>query len=181
MIFPMIFWEKKEKMTMETKYSHKGTIKIMGFSYKTTMKNDQNLKDIPDFWKDYMKNGQMEKLHKENDIKNHDEYGFCISEGSGTDEIEYVIGVEINNKHEIPSGYKYVEIPSSDYIVFLTEPSNENNFTKSIQGLWGYIWGKWIKETPHKINEEGISYELYNETCMTTENKICEIYITIIK
>jgi AraC family transcriptional regulator len=126
---------------MESKYVSKGTIKITGFSCKTTAKNGQNFRDIPLFWSDYIKNGRMEKLHREN-IKNHDEYGICASENSETGDIEYIIGVEINDDKEIPAGYTYFEIPPSKYAVFSTEPSNENNFTHNIQKLWGYIFSE---------------------------------------
>jgi AraC family transcriptional regulator len=163
---------------MNIEFADRGITRIMGYSYKTTAANGQNLKDIPLFWKNYMQSGQMEKLHKESGVKSHDEYGLCIPKNPEADEMEYIIGVETNNDH-IPAGYAHFEIPASKYAVFSTEPSNENNFTKNIQELWGYIFGTWLRETQQTMDEAGIGYELYDETCMTNENKVCKVYIPI--
>jgi AraC family transcriptional regulator len=164
---------------MAVKYVEKNSLRIMGYSYKTTGRDGQNLEDIPKFWKSYIQDGQMEKLHMEKNLASRHEYGICMPENPANNELEYIIGVEITGRGESPGGYRYLEIPASKYAVFLTEPSDGNNFTNNIQKLWGYIFSKWAKETGRKIDETGISYELYNETCMTKDKKICEIYIPL--
>jgi predicted transcriptional regulator YdeE len=164
---------------MEIRFVSKKKIKIWGYSYKTTI-NNKNVKDIHAFWKDYMQSGKMKKLHKEKNVKSHNEYGFYYLGNSKPGDSEYIIGVEV--KHSSKNNeYRYIEIPAAYYVVFSTMPLKEMNFAENMRKIWEYIFDKWLKETNHRINKNGISFEFYDEIAVPENNKVGEIYISIIK
>ena len=168
-------------IVMEPKMVKKDALKIAGFAIKTTSKNEENAKIIPKFWYDYMINGKQEKLHKETFVKNHDEYGACFPENPEDGEFEYVIGVEVEDGHDIPKEYFVCFIPESLYAVFSTPPSDKENFSKEIQGTWKYIFSEWFPNSGYEFAYGKVDFELYTEQAMGETGKICEIYVPVTK
>ena len=165
---------------MEPKFVTLPAIKLAGFAIKTTSTAGENVKSIPTFWNDYMSGGMMEKLHAENFIKKHDEYGVCFPEDTMTGEFEYVIGVERIDGAEIPSEYHVCEVPPATYAVFSTPPSDAPNFAPAIQGTWNYIFNEWFPESGYEYAPGCNDFELYDDRCMSDEGKVCDIYIPVV-
>jgi len=168
-------------IVMEPKMVKKEAVKIAGFTLKSKTKDGENLKEIPKFWYDYVFNGKQEKIHKESFIKSHDEYGACFPENPENGEFEYVIGLEVKEGHDIPKEYNVCTIPEALYAVFSTPPTDEEKFSKEIQGTWKYIFSEWFPNSGYEFENGKIDYELYTERAMGEKGKICEICIPVVK
>lgn len=166
---------------MEPKFVTLPAVKIAGFTLKTTATDGENNQAIPQFWKDYMTDGRMEKLHAEDFVKKHDEYGACFPEDPETGEFEYVIGVETREGAAIPGDYQIRRLPGATYAVFSTPPSNATNFSNTIQGTWNYIFNEWFAKSGYEYAPNCADFELYDDTCMSDTGKVCAIYIPIVE
>ncbi|MEG0386222.1 MAG: AraC family transcriptional regulator [Solibacillus sp.] len=166
---------------MEPKFVTLPAIKLAGFAIKTTSTDGENSKAIPAFWDDYMSGGKMEKLHAENFIKKHDEYGVCFQVDMETGEFEYVIGVEASESAEIPNDYHVREVPPATYAVFSTPPCSASTFAQNIQGTWNYIFNEWFPTSGYEYAPNCVDFELYDDRCMADEGKICDIYIPVVQ
>ncbi|MCO7124382.1 AraC family transcriptional regulator [Sporolactobacillus shoreicorticis] len=166
---------------MEPKFVTLPAVKIAGYVLKTTATDGENSQAIPQFWKDYMTDGRMKKLHAESFVKKHDEYGACFPEDPQTGAFEYVIGVEPLKEATIPDSYQVRELPSATYAVFSTPPSNAANFVSAIQGTWNYIFNEWFPRSEYEYAPNSADFELYDDTCMTDNDKVCAIYIPVVK
>ena len=168
-------------IVMEPKMVKKDAVKIAGFMLKSKTKDGENLKEIPKFWYDYVFNGRQEKIHKEFFIKSHDEYGACFPENPENGEFEYIIGLEVKEGHDIPKEYNVCTIPEALYAVFSTPPTDEENFSKEIQGTWKYIFSEWFPNSGYEFENGKVDYELYTERATGEKGKICEICIPVVK
>lgn len=164
---------------MEPKFVTLPAVKLAGCVLKTDTK--QSKKAIPEFWGAYMTDGRMNKLHGESFVKVHSEYGACFPENPETGEFEYIIGVEVHDGTEIPEAYQVRELPPSTYAVFSTPPCGADSFVPSIQGVWGYIMGEWFPQSGYEYAPGGVDFELYDERCMSETEKVCDIYIPVLK
>jgi len=156
-------------------------IKLAGHVIKTKNADGENSTDIPAFWDAYMSDGRCEKLHKESFLKKHAEYGACFSVDEETGEFDYVIGVEIKDDATIPPEYHTCVIPAATYAVFSTPPSGAEGFSDSIQGAWQYIFNDWFPTSGYEYAPGCVDFELYDERCMTENDKVCEIWIPVVK
>lgn len=166
---------------LEPKFVTQPAVKLVGFALKTNASNGENSQAIPDFWQDYMHSGKMESLHAERFIHNHDEYGACFPEDPETGEFDYVIGVEPKDGAAIPNNYHVCELPAANYAVFSTPPCNAENFVPTIQGTWNYIFNEWFPQSGYEYASNGADFEKYDNRCMTEVEKVCDIYIPVIK
>jgi AraC family transcriptional regulator len=168
-------------IVMEPKMVKRSVIKLAGYAFKTNSKDGENLKAIPEFWKAYMTDGRMGKLHGESFLKNHAEYGACFPENPENGEFEYVIGVEIKDGLTVPGDYHVCELPDALYAVFSTPPTDDSGFTTAIQGTWQYIFAEWFSKSGYEFDEHGVDFEFYDERCMGKTGKVCDIYIPVVK
>lgn len=168
-------------IVLEPKFVTLPTIKLAGYALKTTTVDGQNSKSIPAFWDAYIADGRMTKLHSENFVKDHAEYGACFPEDPETGEFEYVIGVPPKDGAEIPAGYHICELPPATYAVFSTPPCDAAKFSPTIQGVWDYIFNEWFPRVGYEYAPNCVDFELYDERCMSETGKVCDIYIPVIK
>ena len=164
---------------MDVQFVNREPIKLAGYVMKTSSRNGENFKAIPQFWGAYVSDGRMQKLHSEDFLKAHAEYGVCFPEDADGS-FEYVIGVELKDGAAVPEGYHVCEIPASSYAVFATPPTDGDGFTGIIQQTLSDIFSQWLPQSDKKINEAGLSFELYDERSMSETAKVCEIWIPVI-
>jgi len=166
-------------IVMEPKFVTLPKVKIVGFAFKTTGKESST--SVPDFWLKYLTDGRMEKLHSENFVKSHAEYGACFPEDPKTGEFEYAIGVEPLDDVEIPAEYCVRELPAATYAVFSSPPSPKEEFSKNIQGTWSYIFNEWFPSSEYVYAENCVDFEFYGDLAMSDTEAVCEIYIPVRK
>ena len=165
---------------MEPKLLERGPIKLAGYSLKTTVKDGENLRAIPEFWSAFMTDGRAERLHQAPCLKSHDEYGVCLAGDSPDGGMEYLIGAELKEGAAVPAEFRQCEIPAARYAVFSSPPADGAGFSPAIQETWQYIFGQWLPQSEYRIDEAALSFELYDERCMSENAKVCDIYIPIV-
>jgi AraC family transcriptional regulator len=168
-------------IVMEPKMVKKEAVKIAGFALKTTVNGGQNKTEIPKFWMEYLSDGRCKKLHGENFVKSHTEFGACFPENPENGEFVYVIGVEVKDGCEIPGDYHVCVIPEALYAVFSSPPTDEANFSKEIQGTWKYIYSEWFPNSGYEFANGKVDLELYDKNNMGEKGNICDIYIPVVK
>ena len=168
-------------IVMEPKMVKKEPIKLAGFALKTRTKDGENFKAIPQFWQECMEDGRSEKLHGESFLKSHTEYGACFPENPENGEFVYVIGVEVQDGHDIPNDYHVCTVPEALYAVFSSPPAEKTNFPSSIQGTWKYIYSEWFPNSGYEFDNGKVDFELYDERCMGETGNVCDIYIPVVK
>ena len=169
-------------IVMEPKLLPKASVKLAGFCLKTTTRGGENKRAIPAFWTELIHDGRLKKLHGESFVKEHPEYGACIPLHPENGDMEYLIGVEVNDGAVIPGGYETRVLPEALYAVFTTPPSDEGEkFVASIQGTWGFIYSEWFPNSGYEFDGNGVDFELYDDRCMAKTGKVIDIYIPVVK
>lgn len=168
-------------IVMEPKFVTLPAIKLAGYSLKTNTKDGVNLKEIPQFWTDYLTDGRVVRLQQSEFVKNRTEYGACFPENPEDGEFSYMIGVEVKEDAQIPEEFHTAELPPATYAAFSTPPANQAEFSKRIQGVWDYIMQEWFPSSGYEYAPGGVDFELYGEKCMGENDKVCEIYIPVVK
>jgi AraC family transcriptional regulator len=180
--------EKKEKKQfipscfMEPKIIVKrAAFKLAGFPLAISLQDSKDFKGtikIREFREKCKTDRSLEKLHDESFLKNHVEYGICYFHDDG---LVYVIGVEINNSHNIPAEYNVYTIPEALFAVFTTSPGDEENFSSVSKDAWQYALTEWLPNSGYEFNIDGTAFELYDDRSMSKTEKVCDIYIPIVK
>lgn len=165
-------------IVLEPKMTIIKPVKLAGFAKKINI-NDS--KEISTFWRSYLSDGRCEKLHSEPFLKNQAEYGACFPVDPENGEFEYVIGIEVNDGHQVPNEYHVCIIPEALYAVFTTPPSDNTTFLAALQGTWSYIFSEWFPNSGYEFAEGIVNFEIYDERCMGETGKIEDIYIPVVK
>ena len=123
------------------RYIHMDAFKLIGLS--KTFKVGEGYAECPKLWDFFNANHAREKLVVENGIGT---FALCrnlfedggVTHGKVSD-FEYMIA-GIYNGGEVPSGFKVVEIPASDWAVF----GCNGPLPQSLQALNTYVWNDWL-------------------------------------
>jgi len=166
-------------IVMEPKMIRKSAVKLAGFAVK--IKNKEYTEAFTNLWQEYAFDGRQKKLHGESFLKNHVEYGACFPENPENGEFEYVVGIEVKDKHDIPKDYYVCTIPEALYAVFTPPPSDEENLSSSIQGTYKYIFSEWFPNSGYEFMENGVDFVLCDENCRAETGKFTEINIPVVK
>ncbi|MFG6147728.1 AraC family transcriptional regulator [Halobacillus sp. B23F22_1] len=151
---------------------------IIGYELKTINKDGQNLKDIPQFWQQYIKNKLGETIP--NPLHNKEELGICTDFSPKTGEFVYIIGKEVEKGTQAPEGLVYKSFPELEYAVFTTSKADEDSFPSTIQSTWNHLFTEWFPQSGYE-HQGTLDFELYDERCHGHENKQIDIYIPIKK
>jgi AraC family transcriptional regulator len=168
---------------MEPKIMIKESFKIVGYEFKTTLKDNAHSRDIPAFW-DKCGTGDTEKIlyTSQNTVK-HGEYGICVNINSDSDEFSYVLGVEVSDFGNVKQDMCSIQVPSATYAVFTTPAVEDKDFVASIEGTWRYILEEWFPSSNYEIDDSKLDFEFYDERCHPWEyEKVSmDIYVPVIK
>jgi AraC family transcriptional regulator len=163
---------------MEPKLITKPAFHIIGYELKTRNENGQNNIDIPAFWQQYIQNKLGHNIP--NPINQNVELGICTDFCPETGEFVYIIGMEVQEGAQAPEGMVYKSFPEMEYAVFTTPKANEESFSSSIQNTWNYVFTEWFPQSGYE-HAGAVEFELYDERCHGSENKVMDIYIPIKK
>ncbi|WIV12470.1 AraC family transcriptional regulator [Proteiniborus sp. MB09-C3] len=170
---------------MQPKIVNRDSFKIVGYEFKTTLRNNAHSRDIPAFWDQCNIEGKEALLYKTQNPPRHGEYGICVNTNMETDEFSYVLGIEVTSFDNASEDMYTLEVPAATYAVFTTPSvaSDDGSFVSSIQGTWKYILEEWFPNSCYEIDDSKLDFEFYDERCHPWEyEKICmDIYIPIKK
>ena len=157
-----------------------GPAKVAGYLHKTSMSNNT----VPAFWQEIFSDGRHKKLHQQDFVKTHREYGVCFD--SDGDTFSYVVGVEIKDGANVPSEFTACDLPKSEYAVFSAQSM------EAIPQAWKEAYD-WLHSTEsHTYTKGSMDFELYetdctsctgNAECEACENNDikCDVYIAVTK
>jgi AraC family transcriptional regulator len=170
---------------MQPKIINRDSFKIVGYEFKTTLRNNAHSRDIPAFWDQCNIEGKEAHLYNTQNPPRHGEYGICVNTNMETDEFSYILGIEVTNFDHAADEMCTLEVPAATYAVFTTPAvaSNDDSFVNSIKGTWKYILEEWFPNSGYEIDDSRLDFEFYDERCHSWEyEKICmDIYIPIKK
>lgn len=168
-------------IVMEPKIISKDAFKIVGYEFKTTLRNNAHSRDIPAFWNQCNIENKESKLYATQNPSKHGEYGICINTNIETDEFSYILGIEVSNFDSALEEMYKLEVPAATYVVFTTPKVIDEDFVASIQGTWKYILQEWFPNSGYEIDSTKFDFEFYDERCHPWEYKklSMDIYIPI--
>ncbi len=168
---------------MQPKIINRDSFKIVGYEFKTTLRNNAHSRDIPAFWDNCNLEGKEATLYETQSPPRHGEYGICVNTNMETDEFSYILGVEVTSFDNAMVDMYKLEVPSATYAVFTTPSVEDPDFVDSIQGTWKYILEEWFPNSGYEIDDTKLDFEFYDERCHPWEyNKVSmEIYVPIKK
>lgn len=105
---------------------------ILGYAVETNYLNGDNFKDIPQFWKEAMPEGLLQKISKK--LKPECCLGVCL-DFQEDGKMKYIIGYEVEALDQVPPRQFQTFIPSAKYAVFTAK----GKMPESIQNTVKYI------------------------------------------
>ncbi len=173
----------KDNMTggviMQPKIIVNKGFKLVGYEYKTTLKNNAHCRDIPAFLLNFETEDKEIKLYESQKPPKHGEYGICASTNLDNDEFSYILGVEVSNFDNALEEMYTLEVQPATYAVFTTPDVSTCDFQDSIKGTWKYILEEWFPNTPYEIDDTKPDFEFYDERCHPWVYEKVHMYIYI--
>jgi AraC family transcriptional regulator len=124
-----------------------------GWTFRTTVVNGENMREIPKFWGRCMADGKVAAL--EPATGDFGMLGLCADFRG--DEFTYVIGVEaVPGGPALPAGTDTLVIPGATYAVFTCVGAMPD----AIQNGWREIMGNWLPSSGY-IEASPVNFELY--------------------
>ncbi|WP_019912226.1 effector binding domain-containing protein [Paenibacillus sp. HW567] len=163
----------KGDQEMEYKIVEKEAFTVIGKSMEVTTRDGENLRRIPEFWKETNVDGTYDKLLEIGVDK--DLLGICMSMDMEKELLSYWIGVEGTPETD-PQGYETAVVPAASWAVF----TSVGPMPHAIQKVWQRIFQEWFPSTGYE-HAGGPEFELYPLGDTHAENYVCEVWIPVVK
>lgn len=162
---------------MEYKIVNREAFTVLGIERMFTMENDQNLIDIPKFWKEHLQNGEVNKLaasagyhdNCEGDSGRCPVGGICSYGKVEGMRFPYMLFAE-KTRDSSCAGYTELTVPAATWAVFRSEPytGSDDSLTSACQNLYRRIYREWFP-TASYVEQPGYEMEVYywSKTGMT--------------
>ncbi|MDT3425096.1 AraC family transcriptional regulator [Paenibacillus forsythiae] len=171
--FPRLSFHLSLKGDKEMDYRivNKEAFTVVGKTMKTSCRDGENLRRIPQFWLECNKDGTYDKL-LELGGGIHDLLGICADMNHEQETLTYWIAVE--NDEPTPDGYSSIVIPAATWAVF----TSVGPMPGAIQSVWARIFQEWFPGTGYE-HSGGPEFELYPPGDPASEDYRCEIWIPV--
>ncbi len=168
---------KKEKMIMDYKIMQCNAFKVVEKRKTFSMKDGENLREIPKFWTKCNTDGTSDTLCKLSDgeVLKDCFLGICYGNGCSEDFI-YSIGVTSSGKKPIPKSLFLNEIPSATWAIFKVK----GKMPESIQNLWKDIYSSFFPSSGF-IQSMEVDFEVYPKGDINSDSYETEIWIPVKK
>jgi len=143
---------------MEYVIKKTGSIRLVGKAKSFTTKNQSNIKEIPEFWKNFVDIGLEDKLFRfmsRDGITKKAILGVCMDFSENQEEFSYMIAVE-SGINDFPDEFEEKIIPASTWAIF----KSKGPMPESIQNLIKRIYSEWFPSTKY-IHAGSPEMELY--------------------
>jgi len=147
---------------METKIIEKPAIRVVGFTLKTSFKDERNKTEIPPFFHNVLEEGKLDSV---SDRLNTNQ--LCVFQiKKNNPDFSYTMGVEVSKANNVPVNMTELILPSSKYVtVKIVKRGPED-----VGQAFGYIYKEWIPNTiyiptgePAFIYYDDEFFEIYNK------------------
>jgi len=173
--YPRLSFQIQLKGAEKMKYRiiDKEAFKIIGKSIRVSTENGENLKRIPEFWRESNNNGFYESLAKQ--MGELGVLGVCMEYDDKENMLAYMIAIE---KPEGEMGIDVVEkeIPAATWAVF----DSIGPMPDAIQEVWKRIYSEWFPSTGYE-HAGGPELEVYYPGDPGDSNYRSEVWIPIVK
>jgi AraC family transcriptional regulator len=157
---------------MNYKIIEKEAFKVFGKGLKVTAREGENLKRIPQFWRECDENGFTDRLCS---LEGGELLGICLDD-YGSEYFTYVIGRENTKNIPLPENTEEFVIPAETWAVF----ESIGPMPTAIQKVWERIYSEWFPATGYE-QAEAPQLEVYPEGDGAASDYRCEVWIPIVK
>lgn len=150
---------------MNYKTEQKDEFEVYGIGREFDTKDGENLKAIPAFWTELLRNGEYEKLVKSTGIDSKMEAGLCaVNSVCGYREMEgttfpYMI-CAMKTDQSKADDFEVVKVPASTWAIFKNDPHPIEDTSFAIQTLIGRVYTDWLP-TANFEKLDGFEFEMY--------------------
>ncbi|MBC2580040.1 effector binding domain-containing protein [Clostridium sp. DJ247] len=157
-------WKKED---MPARVIEKGEMIVVGKEIRTSNKDGQCMKEIPEFWKEFSAQKLGDKIC--NKVNPNSILGvYTDYESNETGTYSFIIGFQVSHVDSIPEGMVDKVIPASKYYVVTVK----GKMPDKIGEAWAHIWGAGLERT------YTADFELYDERYDGSENSEVDIYVS---
>lgn len=158
--------------TMEYKIEEKEAFKVVG--WKDSFKYETANQEIPKMWKKFFVKNVFSKIKPK--------YAINIDKNMGSNEFDYIIGDDYNEKLKVPKDFEIVGIPKFTWVVF----SCTGSANVKMQEINEKIFKEWLPSSNEYEIAAGYNIEMYSnpddyKNGIDDEKYYCEIWIPIKK
>ena len=144
---------------------------IVGRSIRTTTRDQENLRRIPEFWDECCASGLGERLRR----IGGDLLGVCMEFSPDMEEFTYVIGVRWTGGSP-PADLESKEIPAATWAVF----TSVGPLPGAIQKVWERIFSEWFPASGYE-HADAPEIEVYPPGDGQAPDYRCEVWIPVVK
>jgi len=133
---------------MDYRVVEKPSFKVVGKAMRVTTKDGENLRRIPEFWLECLRDGshdKIEALGAKGVVLGPVTLGICLDFSSNMEEFTYMIAAE-SSDGSVPDGLIEREIPAATWAAF----EGKGAMPDSIQTVWGGIWSDFFPSGQYK-------------------------------
>lgn len=161
--YPRISFQITIKGDSEMNYKivKKEAFQVYGIERVFDTKDGENLRAIPDFWTELIKNGNYEKLAKSANYPSTINSVCGYRDMTGTMFPYMICGLKTPLSET--KGYTIVDVPSSTWAIFVNEPHNIDETSKETQALIARVYTDWLPTSNYEIIP-GYEFEMYYST-----------------
>ena len=154
------------------------SFKVCGIGRQFSSVGGQNLKDIPEFWKEAEQDGTLMRLAQLGEkSRHHLKDGFtaalCYKDTDTEDDWSYMIAVEGDTAE---AGLEVIEIPAQTWAIF----ESRGPMPGAIQQVWERIFNEWFPTSEYE-HAKAPELEAYTKGDTTKDDYYCEVWIPVKK
>lgn len=146
---------------------------VIGKLIKVSSKDGENLRRIPEFWRECYADGTIDRLCSIG--AGNAVLGICMDMEYEKEQMSYMIAVESNGSFA-DSSLTTRTIPAANWAVF----TSVGPMPGAIQKVWERIYQEWLPATGYE-HAEAPELEVYPEGDTSAPDYRCEVWIPVIK
>lgn len=154
---------------------------LQGRLVHTSVRDGRNTVEIPAAWQRAFAEDLFGGIAGRPEGQQQVCYGAVAAYRSETLELDYLIGVEVEEGSVAPQGLSLVELAAGEYAVFLTPPAaNEQEFHEAMRACWEYIFEQWLPRSG-RTQRNVPTFERYDERSDADRpDRQCEVWIPLL-
>ncbi|HEY2491891.1 MAG TPA: AraC family transcriptional regulator [Paenibacillus sp.] len=159
---------------MKYRIVERESFEVVGVKREFSLVNNENLKDIPEFWNDVNLDGTSDLLFKLNKGEIKGVLGVCVDnrDTQPKQTMDYWVATEYEG--ELPEGLLMLEVPASKWGVFEVH----GPMPDAMQKAWKQIFSEWFPSN-HYEYASTLELEVYSDEDPSSPDLYSEIWIPL--
>jgi len=174
--FPRISFHLSLKgdQDMDYRIEDKGAFTVVGRTLRTSCQDNQQTRDISQFWGELTRDGTVERLEAIGPEGRT--LGVCLDMQPGQGEMTYMVAAESSGSDELPDGWTSRTIAASSWAIFPVVGPIPGAITSAI----GRIFQEWFPATGYE-HAGGPEIEAYTAGDPTADDYRSEVWIPVVR